>query len=50
MNNDITLPDLPEHMQDVAEWLEAHNDAEVARDILNYARAAIDAARAAKGE
>ncbi|MBV2182061.1 MAG: DUF3850 domain-containing protein [Castellaniella sp.] len=43
--DDIKLPPLPERMQDVAAWLEAHNDAEVARDILNYARAAVEADR-----
>lgn len=43
--DDIKLPPLPEHMQDVAAWLEAHNDAEIARDILNYARAAVEANR-----
>ncbi|MCZ4331047.1 hypothetical protein [Castellaniella denitrificans] len=45
--DDIKLPPLPEHMQDVAAWLEAHNDAEIARDILNYARAAVEADRRA---
>ncbi|AWM87360.1 hypothetical protein [Microvirga sp. 17 mud 1-3] len=44
-NDDIKLPPLPKPMVDIAAWLEVSSDAEVARDILNYARAAVEADR-----
>lgn len=45
MSDDIKLPPLPKPMVDIAVWLQASSDAEVARDILNYARAAVEADR-----
>lgn len=44
---DIKMPELPQHMQDIAQWLETSSDCEVGRDVLNYARSTAEPYRLA---